>query len=125
VLKRDPDGVTEDDRRRLNPSCEMLLGEMVNRIRRIDVATAPDAPVIPRAFMGTVSHPPSKLQSSLPTQSLHRIGRRLHLSLRPHFPGLPQPANHAAIKPRHPGPRARRHGVRQVPRVQESGQRGG
>ena len=55
VLYRDPNGVTEDDRRRLNVSSEMLLGEMVNRIRRIDVATAPDAAVIPRAFMGTVS----------------------------------------------------------------------
>ncbi|KAH7069005.1 DNA damage-binding protein 1 [Paraphoma chrysanthemicola] len=54
VLYRDPNGVTEDDKRRLHVSSEMLLGEMVNRIRRIDVATAPDAAVIPRAFMGTV-----------------------------------------------------------------------
>lgn len=57
VLYRDPKGVTEDDKRRLNVSSEMSLGEMVNRIRRIDVATAPDAVVIPRAFMGTVSLP--------------------------------------------------------------------
>ncbi|KAF2188282.1 DNA damage-binding protein 1 [Zopfia rhizophila CBS 207.26] len=54
VLYRDPNGVTDEDKRRLNPSSEMLLGEMVNRIRRIDVATAPDAVVIPRAFMATV-----------------------------------------------------------------------
>ncbi|KAF2873366.1 mono-functional DNA-alkylating methyl methanesulfonate N-term-domain-containing protein [Massariosphaeria phaeospora] len=54
VLYRDPNGVTEDDKRRLGVSSEMLLGEMVNRIRRIDIATAPDAVVIPRAFMGTV-----------------------------------------------------------------------
>jgi DNA damage-binding protein 1 len=54
VLYRDPNGVTDDDKRRLNVSSEMLLGEMVNRIRRIDVATAPDAAVVPRAFMGTV-----------------------------------------------------------------------
>ncbi|KAL5118152.1 hypothetical protein ACEQ8H_003987 [Pleosporales sp. CAS-2024a] len=54
VLRRDPNGVTDDDKRRLNVLSEMLLGEMVNRIRRIDVATAPDAAVIPRAFMGTV-----------------------------------------------------------------------
>ncbi|KAF2258489.1 hypothetical protein CC78DRAFT_537717 [Lojkania enalia] len=54
VLYRDPNGVTEDDKKRLKMSSEMLLGEMVNRIRRIDVATVPDAAVIPRAFMATV-----------------------------------------------------------------------
>ncbi|KAF1839487.1 hypothetical protein BDW02DRAFT_564028 [Decorospora gaudefroyi] len=54
VLYRDPNGVTDDDKRRLNVSSEMLLGEMVNRIRRIDVLTAPDAVVVPRAFVGTV-----------------------------------------------------------------------
>ncbi|KAF1846679.1 DNA damage-binding protein 1 [Cucurbitaria berberidis CBS 394.84] len=54
VLYRDPNGVTEDDKRRLHVSAEMLLGEMVNRIRRIDVLTAPDAAVVPRAFIGTV-----------------------------------------------------------------------
>jgi DNA damage-binding protein 1 len=55
VLMRDTKGVTEEHRRRLNVSSEMLLGEMVNRIRRIDVLTAPDAVVVPRAFVGTVS----------------------------------------------------------------------
>ncbi|KAF2739090.1 DNA damage-binding protein 1 [Polyplosphaeria fusca] len=54
VLYRDPNGVTDEDKKRLNVSSEMLLGEMVNRIRRIDVATATDAIVIPRAFMATV-----------------------------------------------------------------------
>ncbi|KAH8728800.1 mono-functional DNA-alkylating methyl methanesulfonate N-term-domain-containing protein [Phaeosphaeriaceae sp. PMI808] len=54
VLYRDPNGITDDDKRRLKVTSEMLLGEMVNRIRRIDVATAPDAAVVPRAFMGTV-----------------------------------------------------------------------
>jgi DNA damage-binding protein 1 len=54
VLYRDPKGVTDDDKRRLNVSSEMLLGEMVNRIRRIDVLTTPDAAVVPRAFVGTV-----------------------------------------------------------------------
>jgi DNA damage-binding protein 1 len=63
VLSRNLQGVTEDDRRRLTVSSEMLLGEMVNRIRRIDVATASDAPVIPRAFLATVSLPPSLLFS--------------------------------------------------------------
>ncbi|OCK77712.1 DNA damage-binding protein 1 [Lepidopterella palustris CBS 459.81] len=54
VLYRDTNGATEEDRRRLQVTSEMLLGEMVNRIRRIDVATAPDATVIPRAFLATV-----------------------------------------------------------------------
>ena len=55
VLYRDPNGVTDDDKRRLHVSSEMLLGEMVNRIRRIDVMTAAGAAVVPKAFMGTVS----------------------------------------------------------------------
>lgn len=55
VLYRDPNGVTDEDKRRLNVTSEMQLGEMVNKIRSIDVATAGDAAVIPRAFMGTVS----------------------------------------------------------------------
>ncbi|KAF1948377.1 hypothetical protein CC80DRAFT_459334, partial [Byssothecium circinans] len=54
LLYRDPNGITADDKRRLNVSAEMQLGEMVNRIRRIDVATSPDAVVVPRAFMATV-----------------------------------------------------------------------
>ncbi|KAF2273015.1 DNA damage-binding protein 1 [Westerdykella ornata] len=54
VLNRNLQGATEDDRRRLIVSAQMLLGEMVNRIRRIDVATASDAAIIPRAFMATV-----------------------------------------------------------------------
>lgn len=59
VLFRDEKGVTEDDRRRLNVSCEMLLGEMVNRIRRIDVASSGEKVVVPKAFMGTVRLFPS------------------------------------------------------------------
>jgi DNA damage-binding protein 1 len=55
VLYRDTNGVTDDDKRRLQISSEMLLGEMANRIRRVEVVTAPDAVVIPRAFIATVS----------------------------------------------------------------------
>jgi DNA damage-binding protein 1 len=65
VLYRDPEGATEDDRRRLAVTSEMLLGEMVNRIRRIDVATAPDAVVIPKAFLATVRYPLSKTYTSV------------------------------------------------------------
>lgn len=55
VLKRNTNGATADDKRRLQVTSEMRLGELVNRIRRVDVATAPDAFVIPRAFLATVS----------------------------------------------------------------------
>lgn len=59
VLVRNPEGVTDDDKKRLQTTSEILLGEMVNRIRRIDVVAQPDAAVVPRAFMATVSFPPS------------------------------------------------------------------
>lgn len=63
VLYRDKDGATEEDQKRLHVSSELLLGEMVNRIRRIDVATSEDAPVEPRAFLATVS--PFEIRSDL------------------------------------------------------------
>lgn len=56
VLVRNPEGVTDDDKKRLQATSEILLGEMVNRIRRIDVVAQPDAVVVPRAFMATVSN---------------------------------------------------------------------
>jgi DNA damage-binding protein 1 len=54
VLHQNRNGVTTDDQRRLEVTSEMQLGEMVNRIRRINVPVASDAVVIPRAFLGTV-----------------------------------------------------------------------
>ncbi|KAI9679327.1 MAG: hypothetical protein M1817_005347 [Caeruleum heppii] len=54
VLHQNRHGVTEDDRRRLEVTSEMRLGEMVNRIRRISVPVSSDAVVIPRAFLATV-----------------------------------------------------------------------
>ncbi|KAI9795569.1 MAG: hypothetical protein M1833_006969 [Piccolia ochrophora] len=54
VLHQNRNGVTEDDRRRLQVTGEMLLGEMVNRIRRINVPLSSDAVVVPRAFLATV-----------------------------------------------------------------------
>src|SRR3569833_2866391 len=56
VLRRNPEGVTLEDRRRLEMTSEMNLGEMVNRIRGIAVETSPNAMIIPRAFLGTVSN---------------------------------------------------------------------
>ncbi|SMR61270.1 unnamed protein product [Zymoseptoria tritici ST99CH_3D1] len=54
VLEHDVKGFSEEDRRRLRVTSEILLGEMVNRIRRIDVSPTPNATVIPRAFLATV-----------------------------------------------------------------------
>lgn len=54
VLNHEVAGFSEDDRRRLRITSEMLLGEMVNRIRRIEVQPTPSAVVIPRAFLATV-----------------------------------------------------------------------
>lgn len=54
VLKQDTKGVTAEDRRRLQVTSEMCLNEVVNRIQRIDVPVAVEAPVVPRAFLATV-----------------------------------------------------------------------
>ena len=57
VLHQNRHGVTADDRRKLEVTSEMLLGEMVNRIRRINVPASSNAVVIPRAFLATVRTP--------------------------------------------------------------------
>ncbi|KAF2838953.1 DNA damage-binding protein 1 [Patellaria atrata CBS 101060] len=54
ILYRDVQGVTNEDKRRLVVSSEMRLSEMINKIRRIDVATSPDAAVVPRGLVATV-----------------------------------------------------------------------
>ncbi|KAK5653914.1 hypothetical protein OQA88_7839 [Cercophora sp. LCS_1] len=54
VLRRNPQGVTSEDKRRLEVTSEIGLGEMVNKIRAISVETSPGAMVIPKAFLGTV-----------------------------------------------------------------------
>ncbi|KAL3458134.1 mono-functional DNA-alkylating methyl methanesulfonate N-term-domain-containing protein [Aspergillus heterothallicus] len=54
VLRRNRSGVEEEDRRRLEVTGEISLGEMVNRIRPVNIQQLPDATVFPRAFLGTV-----------------------------------------------------------------------
>ena len=54
VLHRNVHGVTEDDRRRLEVIGEICLGEMVNRIRRVDMHQASASTVTPKAFLATV-----------------------------------------------------------------------
>ena len=55
VLRRNQTGVTLEDRRRMEVTAEMNLGEMVNRIRKVTVDASPGAVVVPQAFLGTVS----------------------------------------------------------------------
>lgn len=54
VLQHEVASYNDEDRRRLRVTSEMQLGEMVNRIRRIDVHPTGSATVIPRAFLATV-----------------------------------------------------------------------
>ena len=54
VLSQETSGFSDDDRRRLRVTSDMQLGEMVNRIRRVDVQPSPGAVVVPRAFLATV-----------------------------------------------------------------------
>ncbi|KAL8922971.1 MAG: hypothetical protein Q9172_003349 [Xanthocarpia lactea] len=54
VLKQNVGGITSDDRRILHTISEMRLGEMVNKIQRVEVEESSSAVVLPRAFMGTV-----------------------------------------------------------------------
>ncbi|KAM5432742.1 hypothetical protein MferCBS31731_007366 [Microsporum ferrugineum] len=54
VLQRNTTGVTESDRKRLQPTSEMRLGEMVNRIHPITVQAPAKAAVSARALLATV-----------------------------------------------------------------------
>jgi DNA damage-binding protein 1 len=55
VLSANTQGATADDKKRMNITSEMNLGEMVNRIRKVTVDSSENAIVIPRAFLATVS----------------------------------------------------------------------
>ena len=54
VLAQDTNALSADDKRRLRVTSEIRLGEMVNRIRPINVNSPPSAAVEPKAFMATV-----------------------------------------------------------------------
>ncbi|KAI0845527.1 mono-functional DNA-alkylating methyl methanesulfonate N-term-domain-containing protein [Daldinia vernicosa] len=54
VLRRNLAGVTIEDKRRMEVTSEINLGEMVNKIRKVVVDASENAVVIPRAFLGTV-----------------------------------------------------------------------
>ncbi|CAI7570210.1 unnamed protein product [Penicillium viridicatum] len=54
VLSRNENGVTAQDKHRLIPTSEISLGEMVNRIRPVNIPQLSSIMVTPRAFMATV-----------------------------------------------------------------------
>ena len=81
VLHRNINGVTLDDMRRLEVTSEMSLGEMVNRIRPVDIQQPSSGIVIPRAFLATVCstyEPVSSWEAELTIEP----GRRVHLPIR-------------------------------------------
>lgn len=55
VLRRNPEGPTLEDQRRMEMTSELNLGEMVNCVRKVAVETSPNAMIVPKAFIGTVS----------------------------------------------------------------------
>ena len=84
VLHQNVHGVTPEDRRRLEVTSEMCLGEQVNRIKSVNVDAAPGAVVMPRAFLATVC--------LLPSIPFHPLATLLHNYNPPFFSsGLPLP----------------------------------
>jgi DNA damage-binding protein 1 len=55
VLNRNVNGVTADDKRRMEVTGEIRLGEMVNRIQPVNIQSPPTSAVSPKAFLATVS----------------------------------------------------------------------
>jgi DNA damage-binding protein 1 len=55
VLRQNSVGVTLEDQRRMEITSEINLGEQVNKIRKISVETSPNAMIVPKAFLATVS----------------------------------------------------------------------
>jgi DNA damage-binding protein 1 len=55
VLQRNPEAPTEQDRNKLEVTSEMNIGEQINRMRKLHVASSENAAVSPKAFLGSVS----------------------------------------------------------------------
>ncbi|KAK6495462.1 hypothetical protein TWF481_003479 [Arthrobotrys musiformis] len=54
LLRRESTGATDEDTRRMRPLSEIRLGEMVNRIRRVNDPITQGYVVHPKAYLGTV-----------------------------------------------------------------------
>lgn len=55
VLRHNVEGVLLEDKKRMEVTSEMNLGEQVNTIRQINVEPSPNAMIVPKAFLATVS----------------------------------------------------------------------
>ena len=89
VLRRNIDGVLLEDKKRMEVTSEINLGEQVNTIRQINVEPSPNAIIVPKAFLSTVSSlPSSPILILVPlTQT---PDRGLNLPLLHHNPQLPK-----------------------------------
>ncbi|KAI1203848.1 mono-functional DNA-alkylating methyl methanesulfonate N-term-domain-containing protein [Nemania serpens] len=54
VLRKNATGVTLDDKKRMEVTSEINLGEMVNKMRKVTVDASDNAIIVPKAFVGTV-----------------------------------------------------------------------
>ena len=63
VLRRNVNGVLLEDKKRMEVTSEMNLGEQVNTIRQINVEPSPNAMIVPKAFLATVTLPSPFLTS--------------------------------------------------------------
>ncbi|TGJ86252.1 hypothetical protein E0Z10_g2528 [Xylaria hypoxylon] len=54
VLRKNTTGVTIEDKRRMEVTSEINLGEMVNKMRKVTVDASDSAIIVPKAFVGTV-----------------------------------------------------------------------
>lgn len=79
ILRRNTEGVTLEDQRRLEVTGEFHLGEMVNRMQKIQMKPTFNAIIIPQAFLATVSILQSFWQSATLT-ALYIISSALMLS---------------------------------------------
>jgi DNA damage-binding protein 1 len=90
VLRRNINGVTLEDRRRLEMTSEMNLGEPVNKIVQIHVEPSANALAVPRAFLATVGFPngPSTLKTSLGVLTSVFRPKELFICSQPSRPAL-------------------------------------
>lgn len=116
VLKQNVGGVTREDRKRMELTSSMNLGEMVNKIQRINVEPNQAAMVVPKAFLATVRLLPQLFSS--PQHTNNCPDRRLHLPLL-HHPSLgSDPADEPPNRARIPHPHSWQHRLFDLPFLQ-------
>ncbi|ROT42994.1 hypothetical protein SODALDRAFT_342210 [Sodiomyces alkalinus F11] len=54
ILERNPDALTEHDRKQMRVTSEMRLGEQVNKIRPLHITPGENDIIVPKAFLATV-----------------------------------------------------------------------